>query len=481
MNRIKNQQLLKYDLFINGNWIANSEKFEVMNPATGECLAKISVASTMNVDNAIQTSQQAFVSWREFTAKQRSDILYKFYQLIIDNQDDLAMILTLEQGKPLLESKSEILYGASYVKWYAEEARRLNGYTLAANNPEQRISVILQPVGVCAAITPWNFPNAMLLRKLAPALAAGCSMIAKPASSTPLSTNALGYLANLAGIPHGVFNILHGHSGEIGEMLCHSSDVRKITFTGSTEVGIWLYQNSANSMKKLSLELGGNAPLIIFDDADIEQAVRGVMQSKFRNAGQTCVCSNRVLIHKQIYSQVIERLSQEIAKLIIGNGLDDNVQIGPLIDNKAVLHAQSLIKDACDKGGQVIVGGKLSKLGKTFFEPTLLECSTTNLRIFKEEIFAPILAVYQFNTDIEAIDMANDTNYGLASYIFTQNISRIYNVSEQLEYGMVGINTGLISAENVPFGGVKMSGLGKEGGESGIKEYLVEKYICLQI
>jgi succinate-semialdehyde dehydrogenase/glutarate-semialdehyde dehydrogenase len=478
---LKNPELIQYGLFIDNKWVNDRETFAVNNPATDEVIASIASATDKDILDVIEISNKAFKLWRHVTAKQRGEILHKFYQLTIDNLDDLAIILTVEQGKPLAEAKNEIMYGASYVRWYAEEARRIDGYTVNANNASQRIMVNLHPVGVCAAIMPWNFPNAMLLRKLAPALAAGCTMIAKPASSTPLSTNALAYLANEAGIPDGVFNIIHGHSGRIGELLCASETVRKITFTGSTEIGVWLYQNSANTMKKLSLELGGNAPLIAFEDADIEQAVTGIMQSKYRNAGQTCVCSNRIIVHKNIHGKLLERLTKEVKKLKIGNGLDAGVQVGPLIDKHALTHAKSLIDDAIVKGAKVIIGGKESALGFTFFEPTIVDCVDINVRLFREEIFAPILAIYQFENDEEAIEIANNTEYGLASYIFTQNIKRVYEISEQLEYGIVGVNTGLISAENVPFGGVKMSGLGREGGKSGIYEYLVEKYVCVQL
>jgi succinate-semialdehyde dehydrogenase/glutarate-semialdehyde dehydrogenase len=481
INLLKNPQLIQTNLFIAGNWCDTANKFEVTNPATNQVIASLSMADELLVKLAIADSERAFKLWRNESAKRRGEVLLKFYNLIMESADDLALILTSEQGKPLAEAKGEIAYGASFVKWYAEEARRLDGYTVAANNASQRIMVNYQAVGVCAAIMPWNFPNAMLLRKLAPALAAGCTMIAKPAKSTPLSTNALGYLAHLAGIPAGCFNILHGHSGEIGQLLCHSQLVRKITFTGSTEVGIWLYQNSANTMKKLSLELGGNAPLIVFEDADIEQAVQGIMQSKFRNAGQTCVCSNRILIHEKIHAKLVERLIHEVNQLQIGNGLANGVQVGPLIDENALIHAKSLVEDALKSSAKILCGGKQSKLGATFFEPTIIDCADTKLRLFREEIFAPILAIYKFSNDEEALRLANDTEYGLASYIFTQNLKRIYEFSEQLEYGMVGVNTGLISAENVPFGGVKMSGLGREGGHSGIKEYLVEKYVCVQL
>lgn len=480
---LKRPELVQTGLFIDGVWLNDSrEQFDVINPATAEVIAKISKASKIDLEAALASSENGFQIWRKFTAKQRSTIIHKFFELIVANVDDLAYILTVEQGKPLAEAKGEVLYGASYFEWYAEESKRVNGYTIPANKSNQRIMVNLEPVGVCAAITPWNFPNAMLSRKLAPALAAGCSMLAKPASQTPLSTNALAVLASEAGLPTGVLNIVHGHSGEIGEFMCHAKSIRKLSFTGSTEVGVWLYQNCANSMKKLSLELGGNAPLVVFADADLDVAVDGIMASKFRNSGQTCVCSNRIFVHRSIKNSVIAKLQIKISALKLGNGLTDGVTNGPLIDQKAVMHVDSLVNDALNNGSKLLCGGNVvSELGELFYAPTLLDCDKTSLRIFKEEIFGPILALYTFESEDEAISLANNTSYGLASYIFTQDIATMYRVAESLEYGIVGVNAGLISAENVPFGGVKMSGLGREGGSSGIKDYLVEKYICINI
>lgn len=480
---LNNPNLIQTGILIDGVWLTGErELFAVTNPFDEQVIVQLAKATPQDLAAAVASSQNAFNHWRQITAKERSKILRRWYDLIVANADDLALILTLEQGKPLAEAKGEILYGASYLEWYAEEAKRLNGYSVPANNSQHRIMVNLEPIGVCAAITPWNFPNAMLARKVAPALAAGCTMIAKPASQTPLSANALAYLALEAGVPAGVFNVLHGHSGQIGEFLCHNLQVRKLSFTGSTEVGIWLYQNCANSMKKLSLELGGNAPLIVFEDADLEVAVNGIMQSKFRNSGQTCVCSNRILVHESIKDALIAKLQPQIARLKLGDGLDATTSNGPLIDNKAMIHVQSLVSDALAKGAQLLCGGQSrADLGVNFFEPTLIDCHHSNVRIFKEEIFGPVLAIYTFSDETEALELANQTEYGLASYVFTQDIGRIYRMSEQLAYGMVGVNTGLISAENVPFGGVKMSGLGREGGSSGIKEYLVEKYVCLNL
>lgn len=483
MNNLKYPVLFKTGFLINGVWIESErQQFAVYNPATSSELAAVSMVTKGDLDQALISSEIAFETWRKTTAKERSIILRKLHDLIIQHVEDLAYILTCEQGKPLAESRAEILYGASYFDWYSEEAKRINGYTIPANKLNQRISVSYEPIGVCAAITPWNFPQAMLARKLAPALASGCTMIAKPASLTPFSANALAVLALEAGVPAGVFNIVHGHSGQIGEFLCHAKSIRKLSFTGSTEVGIWLYQNCANSMKKLSLELGGNAPLIVFSDADLEVAVAGILQSKFRNSGQTCVCSNRILVHESIKETLINKLIARIAELKLGNGLYQDVSLGPLIDENALIHVTSLINDALSHGANLLCGGKVDHaLGKLFFEPTLIDCKDVNIRLFNEEIFAPILPIYSFATDDEALNLANQTQYGLASYIFTRDATRIYRFSENLEFGMVGVNTGLISAENVPFGGIKMSGLGREGGSSGIKEYLVEKYICIDL
>lgn len=480
---LNNPELVQCGLLIDGQWLTSDrETFAVSNPATGELLALIAKATSEDLEQSVTSSDNAFVKWKQLTAKERSKLLRRWYDLVVENADDLATILTLEQGKPLAEAKGEILYGAAYLEWYSEEARRLDGSIIDSNNPHQRILVKSEPVGVCAAITPWNFPNAMLARKVAPALAAGCTMIAKPASLTPLSANALAYLALKADIPAGVFNIIHGHSGKIGEFLCHNQQIHKLSFTGSTEVGIWLYQNCANSMKKLSLELGGNAPLIVFEDADLEVAVTGIMHSKFRNSGQTCVCSNRIFVHRSIKEKLLARLTEQINQLKVGNGLTSGTNNGPLIDTNALIHIESLVADARKNGAQILAGGSnRADLGELFYTPTLLDCPHDDLRIFKEEIFGPILAVYTFDSEEEVIELANKTPYGLASYMFSRDIGRIFRVAEALEYGMVGVNSGLISAENVPFGGVKMSGLGREGSHAGISEYLNSKYICLNL
>lgn len=480
---LKNSNLMQNGILINGKWLSSGrEVFEVINPFDGSIITQVAKANQDDLSDAVSTSSNAFKLWKQFTAKERGRILYNWYKLILANADDLAVILTLEQGKPLLEAKNEILYGASYLEWYSEEAKRIEGSVIQGNSPGQKLLVNPEPIGVCAAITPWNFPSAMLARKVAPALAAGCSMIAKPASQTPLSANALAYLALEAGVPPGVFNIIHGNSNEIGEFLCHNEIVRKLSFTGSTEVGISLYQNSAATMKKLSLELGGNAPLIVFEDADLEVAINGIMQSKFRNSGQTCICSNRVFVHSSIKDIVINKLMVKIAELRLGNGLDQLTTMGPLIDKKALTHAIDLIADASNSGANLICGGKVDdELKGLFLQPTLIDSPITQLKIFNEEIFAPILVLYSFDSEEEVISMANSTSYGLASYIFSRDASRIFRVSNQLECGMVGVNTGLLSSANVPFGGIKMSGFGKEGGKLGINEYLNYKYICLQL
>ena len=478
-----NPDLIQTGLLIDGEWIATDrDTFVVNNPVNNEELCRISIATNSDMQRAVISAENAMKSWQKTAIKERSRIIRTWGDLLTANVEDLAKILTLEQGKPLVEAKGEILYGASYFEWYAEEAKRVYGETIPANLTNQRVLIHHEPIGVCAAITPWNFPNAMLARKVAPALAAGCAMVAKPASQTPLSANALAYLGIQAGLPAGLFNIIHGHSGQIGEFLCSSQTIKKLTFTGSTEVGIWLYQNCANTMKKMSLELGGNAPLIVFEDANIDIAVEGIIKSKFRNSGQTCVCSNRIFIHNSIRNTVIEKLKLQISKLKLGNGLENGIDLGPLIDAKAITHAKSLIEDALANQAQLICGGDISyEHGELFFKPTLINCQNNQLRLFKEEIFAPILAVYGFDSDEEVIGLANSTPYGLASYFFSQNINRIYKIAEALEYGMVGVNTGIISAENVPFGGIKMSGMGREGGHHGIEEYLQTKYICLNL
>ena len=480
---LANGKLLQNGILINGQWLTDErETFDVINPANRQVIATISKATKEDLKEAVFSAKQAQLKWQLTPLKERCQILENWYNLIEQNIDDLAKILTLEQGKPFIEAKGEISYGASYIKWYAEESRRIYGSLIPANQNHTKLIVEYEPVGVCAAITPWNFPQAMLARKVAPALAAACAMIAKPASQTPLSANALAYLALDAGVPAGLFNVVHGHSGNIGEFLCNEKAIRKLSFTGSTEVGVWLYQNSANTMKKLSLELGGNAPLIVFADADLDKAVAGIMQSKFRNNGQTCVCANRIFLHHSIKDQLIEKLCQKITSLKLGNGLDKDTDLGPLIDNNALLYMDSLIQDALKHGSHVICGGKVDPhLGGLFYLPTVIDCPNTDARIFKEEIFGPLLAIYSFSQDDEVIDLANNTSAGLASYLFSENVSTVFKVAKMLNFGIVGINSGLISNENAPFGGVKMSGLGREGGQQGLLEYLQTKYICLDL
>lgn len=478
---LSNPELIKPGLLINGNWIYDREQLKVDNPATNKTIATIAKATKPDIENAINSAENGFKVWKSKTAKERAKILRKLYELIIKNSDDLAKIVTLESGKPLKEAKAEVIYGASYFEFFSEEAKRIYGDIIDSNLASQRVLIRKQPVGVCATITPWNFPSAMLSRKVAAALAAGCSIIGRPSSQTPLSALAIGQLALESGVPNGVFNIVTGDSQLISETLCKSETVRKLSFTGSTNVGISLYQNCAATMKRLSLELGGNAPFIIFEDADLDLAVDGLIKSKFRNAGQTCVCANRIFVANSIYEQLMDKLATQIKQLKVGDGLDAGVDIGPLINKDAVIHAQSLIDDALVNNADLICGNTKSTLGDNFLTPTLLGNCNKNMKIFGEEIFGPVVAVYKFNNDDEVISLANDTPYGLAGYFYSQNIKRVFNIAEKLEYGIVGINSGTISAENVPFGGIKHSGFGREGSFYGLEDYLDTKYICLDL
>ena len=478
---LKNPKLIKPGLLINGKWSFEGSSIPVTNPADDKTILNIVNATETDIELAIQTSYQAFLLWKNKTAKERGDCLRQWYNLMLDNVDDLAKIVTLEAGKPLPEAKGEVLYAASYLEWFSEEAKRVYGDIIPANTPGQRALVIKQPVGVCAAITPWNFPCAMLTRKVGAALAAGCTMIARPSSQTPLSALALGYLALEAGIPNGVFNVITGDSSLISQKLCVSNTVRKLSFTGSTEVGIDLYRQSANTIKRLSLELGGNAPFIVFDDANLDTAVSGLIRSKFRNAGQTCVCANRVFVAKNIYDKFVKKLTPQVANLAVGNGFDTGIDIGPLINASAKEHATALVKDSLKHGAKLVHGGKKHPLGGNFFMPTILGNCSIKMRVFNEEIFAPIIAIYTFENDDEVIRLANDTPFGLASYFYTQNHQRVFNIAENLEYGIVGVNTGAISADNVPFGGIKHSGFGREGSLYGIEDYIDTKYICLDV
>lgn len=481
LDDLKNKSLFKQQCFIDGQWLNadNGQVIQVVNPATDEIIGTVPKMGGNETKKAINAAQTAQIAWRKKTAKERSVILRRWYELMEENKDDLALILTLEQGKPLAEAKGEIQYGASYLEWFAEEAKRVYGDTIPGHMADKRISVIKQPIGVTAAITPWNFPNAMITRKAGPALAVGCSMVLKPASMTPYSALALGVLAEEAGLPPGVFNIITGSSGEIGGELTSNSIVRKLTFTGSTEIGAQLIQESAGTVKKLSMELGGNAPFIVFEDADIDAAVEGAMMSKYRNAGQTCVCANRFYVHDSVYDQFIEKFKHAVTKLKVGNGLNKDVTIGPLIDRNALKKVKEHIDDAVNKGATVVMGGKA--LEGCFFEPTILSNVPFNALVSKEETFGPLAPVYRFESEEEVIHLANDTEFGLASYFYANDISRITRVSEALEYGIVGINTGLISNEMAPFGGIKASGLGREGSKYGIDDYLEIKYLCLGI
>ena len=476
--KLSDKSLLKDKCLINGQWLSakNNETISVTNPADGEVVGNVPSLSANEVETAIEASNAAFQQWRKLTAADRSKILRKWFDLMIANADDLAMIMTSEQGKPLKEAKGEILYAASFVEWFAEEAKRTYGDTIPSPQAKQRITVIKQPVGVTAAITPWNFPAAMITRKAAPALAAGCTMIVRPASLTPLTALALGELANRAGIPAGVLQVITGKSSTIGKVLTDSHIVRKLSFTGSTEVGRTLMAECAPTIKRISLELGGNAPFIVFDDADLDEAVKGAIASKYRNAGQTCVCANRLLVQEGVYDAFTKKLEQAVKALKIGDGLKPGTDIGPMIEENALEKVEEHIADAVKKGGKLVYGGK--RLGGLFIEPAIVTGVTQDMRFAHEETFGPVAPLFKFKTEDEAIRMANDTIFGLAAYFYTRDFSRAVRVSEALEYGMVGHNTGLISNEVAPFGGVKQSGLGREGSKYGIEEYMEIKYIC---
>ena len=471
---------LKTDSLINGQWVAGTSRFDVNDPATGKKLADVANLGPADAEAAIAAANTAWGSWKAKTGKERSAILRKWFDLLMANQEDLGRIMTAEQGKPFAEAKGEVAYGASFVEWYAEEAKRVNGETLPQFDNNRRLLVIKQAIGVCAAITPWNFPLAMITRKVAPALAAGCPVVIKPAELTPLTALAAAELAVRAGIPAGVLNILTADSDNsvaVGKVFCASDTVRHISFTGSTEVGRILMAQSAPSIKKLALELGGNAPFIVFDDADIDSAVEGAMASKYRNAGQTCVCANRIYVQDKVYDQFVEKFAAKVKALKVGNGFEDGVVQGPLIEDAAVQKVERHVQDAIAKGGKVVVGGK--KLNGQFFEPTVISGATADMLCAKEETFGPFAPVFRFHKDQEAIDAANNTEFGLASYFYSRDVGRIFRVSEALEYGMVGINVGVIATEHVPFGGVKQSGLGREGSSHGMDEYLEMKYLCI--
>lgn len=481
--QLQTPELLKQHVCINGQWIAAQDgaTIPVINPATAELIAHVPKVSNEQVEQAILAAHTALATWKNTTAKERSVLLRRWFDLMQQHQEDLALILSTEQGKPLKESRGEIAYGASFIEWFAEEAKRIYGDVIPHPQQGRRLLVIKQPIGVVAAITPWNFPNAMITRKVAPALAAGCTVVIKPASETPLSALALVALAQQAGIPQGVINIVTGDAKQIGHLLTTHPLVKKVSFTGSTQVGKTLMAACATTMKKVSMELGGNAPFIVLDDADLDRAVQGAMASKFRNSGQTCVCTNRFLVHEHIHDQFVEKLAQAVKALKVAPATQEHAEQGPLINQKAVEKIQMHIQDALAKGAKIVVGGQPHALGYTFFEPTVLTGMTTDMLVAQEETFAPLAAIFKFSTDAEAIQMANDTEFGLASYVYTQNLSRAWNMSEALEYGMVGINEGIISTEVAPFGGIKASGLGREGSKYGIEDYLEIKYMCMGI
>jgi len=481
MLELRDPSLLKTQAFINGRWrdAASGCILDVTNPSTGEVLAQVPDMGAAETHEAIAAAAAAMPAWQKLPAAERAHILRRWFELLIENIDDLAAILTAEQGKPLGEARGEIIYGAGYIEWFAEEARRITGDILPAPSADRRLLVLKQPVGVCAAITPWNFPNAMLARKVAPALAAGCAMVCKPASQTPLSALVLAELAARAGLPGGLFNVLTGSASEIGGALTSSPIVRKLTFTGSTQIGKLLMAQCAGTVKKVTMELGGNAPFIVFEDADLDAAVEGALASKYRNTGQTCVCVNRFLIHAAVYDAFVAKLTAAVAELKIGDGFEDGVQQGPLIDQAALDKVRALVADATGKGAQVLLGGHPHPRGGTFYEPTILGGVTTEMEIAQEEVFGPVSALFRFTTEEEAIRLANDTSVGLASYFYTRDLGRIWRVAEALEYGMTGVNTGLISNPTAPFGGVKESGLGREGSKYGIDDYLVLKTITL--
>lgn len=471
--------LLEPRAYINGEWIENGSTFPVYNPATGAKIADVTDVSVSETSAAIDYAYDAQKDWAAWTGKERAAVLRRWFDLMVANADDLAAILTAEMGKPLAEAKGEVLYGASFVEWFAEEAKRTYGDVIPGHQRDKRILVIKQPVGVVGSITPWNFPNAMIARKVAPALAVGCSFVARPAELTPLSATAMAVLGERAGIPAGILNIIPtANSAQTGQELCANPKVAKITFTGSTRVGKILMQQCADTIKKMSLELGGNAPFIVFDDADIDAAVEGAMISKFRNNGQTCVCANRIYVQAGVYDAFATKLKAAIGKLIIGDGAKDGVTTGPLISDAAVNKVEEHITDATAKGATVALGGKRSALGGTFYEPTVLTGVTTDMMVANDETFGPLAPLFKFDTEAEVIAMANDTEFGLAGYFYAENMNRIWRVAEALETGIVGINTGLISTEVAPFGGIKQSGFGREGSKYGADDFLEMKYMC---
>lgn len=479
--QLKNQALFRQQCYIDGVWADadSGETITVSNPANGEAVGTVPRMGADETRRAIEAAEAAFPAWRAKTAKERSDILRRWFELMMEHQDDLAQIMTLEQGKPFEEARGEIVYGASYVEWFSEEARRIYGDIIPPHQSDKRIVVLKEPVGVVAAVTPWNFPNAMITRKAAPALAAGCTMVCKPASETPLSALALAELAEQAGVPKGVFSVVTGAARAIGGEMTGNPIVKKLTFTGSTEIGKVLMEQCAGTVKKTSMELGGNAPFIVFDDADLDAAVEGALLSKYRNAGQTCVCANRLLVQSGVYEEFVEKLRTAVGAFKIGDGMSGGMDIGPLINMDAVAKMEEHIEDATAKGARVVLGGSRHDLGHSFFQPTILADVPKSALVAKDETFGPLAPVFKFETEEEAVFMANDTEFGLASYFYTRDLGRAWRVSEGLEYGIVGLNTGLISTAVAPFGGVKESGSGREGSKYGIEDYVETKYVCM--
>ena len=479
--QLKDKSLFRQQCYIDGAWVDadGGDTIKVNNPATNETLGTVPKMGADETRRAIEAANAAWPAWRAKTAKQRGDIIRRWYNLMLENQDDLGLLMTLEQGKPLPEAKGEIAYAASFLEWFAEEGRRAYGDVIPPHMADRRVVVIKEPIGVCAAITPWNFPAAMITRKAGPALAAGCPMVVKPASATPYSALALAELAERAGVPKGVFSVVTGSAGAIGGEMTSNPIVRKLTFTGSTEIGKLLMRECAGTVKKVSMELGGNAPFIVFDDADLDAAVQGAMDSKYRNAGQTCVCANRLLVQDGVYDAFSAKLAEAVSGLKVGSGVDEGVSQGPLIDMSAVEKVEEHIADALSKGARVLVGGSRHELGQSFFQPTILADVDTSMMVTKEETFGPLAPLFRFKTEAEAIAMANDTEFGLAAYFFSRDMGRVWRVSEGLEYGIVGANVGIISTEVAPFGGVKESGIGREGSHYGLDEFMEVKYICM--
>jgi succinate-semialdehyde dehydrogenase/glutarate-semialdehyde dehydrogenase len=479
--KLDDPKLLRQKCYIDGAWVDadNGQTIKVTNPVDSGAIGTVPRAGTVETRRAVEAANAAYPAWRAKTAKERSAILRKWFDLMIQHKEDLARIMTAEQGKPLTESRGEIVYGASFIEWFAEEGKRVYGDIIPQPMAGRRIVVTKEPVGVVGAITPWNFPNAMITRKCGPALAAGCTVVCKPASETPYSALALAELGERAGIPKGVFNVVTGSAKEIGAELTSNPIVRKITFTGSTEIGKLLIQQCAGTVKKMSMELGGHAPFIVFDDADLDAAIEGAMQSKFRNMGQTCVCANRIYAQDGIYDEFVSRLAQAVSGLKVGNGMDDGVTQGPLINLAAVDKVEEHIEDAVSKGARLVVGGKRHALGGSFYQPTILADVKAGMKITKEETFGPVAPIIRFKEENEVVKMANDTEFGLASYFYTRDLGRAWRVSEALEYGLVGLNVGIISTEVAPFGGMKESGLGREGSKYGIDEFLEVKYVCM--